>query len=200
MGVQKRPTDRGVVDPEFQQPGSQPVCPRTGPSERSGVRGEAGVEAVRDALVERLTPGLQQFRDEHRRRVGGRIDVIGRTEQLIGRVVIDHQYLATGVGERTQRSEPVDAGDVDGHHEVAVVSHRIGIDQQMATRQGLQGFGKHRRGGKAHLYALSQPLENESKCEPGADGVGIGIDVADDADRVSTVEQLSGSSTVDAQR
>jgi hypothetical protein len=93
---------------------------------------------MRDAGLDRLTPCVEQFRDEHRRGICRRINVIGGAEELVGRVVVDHQHLAAGVGELTERAKAVDAGDVDGHDQVGVATNFVRADQQVATGQRLQ--------------------------------------------------------------
>ena len=144
MGVEQGAADRGVVDAELDQPGGQPVRARAGPAERTGVGGQPGVQAVRDADVDRLAPRVEQLGDQHRGGVGGRVDEVGGAEQLVGGVVVDDQHLAAGLGELTQRAEPVDAGDVDGDHQVGVAAHRRRGDQQVPAGQRLQRFGQAR--------------------------------------------------------
>jgi hypothetical protein len=77
--------------------------------------------------------------------------------------MIDHQDLTTRFGKRLQRTEPIDARNVDGDHQIAVTPHRLGVDQQMSTGQRLQRLGKHRRRGKADLDPPTRPLEDERK-------------------------------------
>ena len=58
--------------------------------------------------------------------------------------MVDHQHLASGFGELTQRAEPVDARNVDGDHQVGVAAHRVRGDEQVPAGQRLQGFGQRR--------------------------------------------------------
>ena len=182
MGVEQRAADRGVVDAQLHQPGGQPVRTRAGPAERTGVGGQPGVEAVRDADVDRLAPCVEQLGDQHRGGVRGRVDEVGAAEQLVGGVVVDHQHLAAGFGELTQRAEPVDAGNVDGDHQVGVAAHVVGRDQQVTARQRLKRFGQAGRCGEADLDVLARMVQHQRKSQAGTDGVGVGIDVADHAD------------------
>ena len=46
-----------------------------------------------------------------------------RSRQQVGGVVVDNQHFAAGFGELTQRAEPVDAGNVDGDHQIGVAAH-----------------------------------------------------------------------------
>ena len=108
--------------------------------------------------------------------------IVGGAEQLVGGVVVDHQHLAAGFGELTQRAEPVDAGNVDGDHQVGVAAHVVRRDEQVPARQRLQGFGQSGRFGEADLDVLARVVQHKGQRQAGADGVGVGIDVADDAD------------------
>ena len=126
MGVEQGAADRGVVDADLDQPRGQPVRARAGPAERTGVGGQPRIQAVRDAGVDGLAPRVEQLGDQHGGGVRRRVDVVGAAEQLVGGVVIDDEHLAVGVGELTQRAEPIDAGDVDGDHQVGVAAQSSG--------------------------------------------------------------------------
>ena len=91
--------------PNSTQPRGQPVRAGAGPPERSGVGGQARVQAVRDGRVDRLAPGVEQIGHQHGGRVRRRIDVVGGAEQLVGGVVVDDQHLAAACSARS-RSAP----------------------------------------------------------------------------------------------
>ena len=52
----------------------------------------------------------------------------------------------------------------------------------MPARQRLKRFGQAGRLGEADIDVLARMVEHQRKRKAGADGVGVGIDVADDAD------------------
>ena len=74
----------------------------------------------------------------------------------------------------------------------------VRANQQMATRQRLQGFGQLGRCGEAHLDGLARVVEHQRERQTCADGVRVGIDVADDADGGGRVQQVGRPSRVDA--
>ena len=114
--------------------------------------------------------------------------------------MVDDQHLAAGVGEITQRAEPVDARNVDGDDQIGVAAHSFGANQQMATRQRLQGFGQLGGRGETHLDRLACVVEHQGERQTSADGVRVGIDVADDADGGGRVQQVGGLARIDARR
>ena len=201
VGVQQRAADRGVVDAELEQPGGQLVRARTGPPERPGVGGQTGVQAVRDALVERLAPGVEQFGDEHRRRVRRRVDVVGRAEQLVGGMVVDHQHLAARLGERPQRTEPVRGWGCrpspPGRCRGASRRARPADARRAATAATPEGPTARRSRPRRACPTCSRTSASAS---PAPMVSASGIDVAHHADGVRRVEQLRSSPLVDAHR
>ena len=112
--------------------------------------------------------------------------------------MVDHQHLTPRRGQLAQRAEPIDARDVHGDHKVGVTAHIGWRNEQMAAGQRLQRFGQTRRFGEADLDILACMVEHERQREPGTDGVGVGIDVADHADGAGCVEKLGRALGVDA--
>ncbi|PQM49228.1 hypothetical protein C1Y40_00546 [Mycobacterium talmoniae] len=169
VGVQQRPADRGVVDAQLHQPGRQPVRAGGGPAERPGVGDQPGIQAMRHRQVNRFAPRVEQLGDQQRRRIRGRIHEIGGAEQLVGGVVVDHQQFARRFGQITQAAEPVDAGNVDRHHQIGVAAHRVRVDQQPPTRQRLQRLRQVRRRGEADLHVLAAAGQHRGQRQPGGD-------------------------------
>ena len=158
-----------------------------------------GVQAVRDAEVDRLAPRVEQLGDQHGGRIRGRVDVVRRAEQLVGGVVVDHQHLAAGFGELTQRAEPVDAGNVDGDHQVGVAAHAARRRRAGGHRAATASdSGRSGRCGEADLDILARVVQHQRQRQARTDRVGVGKDVAHHADRAGGGQQVGGGARVDA--
>ena len=70
--------------------------------------------------------------------------------------------------------------------------------QQVTARQRLQGFGQLGGLGEADLDRLARVVEHQRQRQPRADGVGVGIDVADHADGGGGVQQVGRGVGIDA--
>ena len=69
----------------------------------------------------------------------------------------------------------------------------VRANQQMPTRQRLKGLRQLGRCGEAHLDRLAGVIEHQRERQTRADGVRVGIDVADDADGGGGVQQVGRS-------
>ncbi len=97
-------------------------------------------------------------------------------------MVVDDQHLATVLGQFTQCAESVDTRNIHCDNQIRVIPDRAGRDHQMPARQGLQRLGQLVGSREGYLDLLARVVEHLRERQPGADGVGIGIDVAHDAD------------------
>jgi hypothetical protein len=114
--------------------------------------------------------------------------------------MVDHQHVLTGADHITQVSEPVDARNVNGHNQIDITTHGIGINQKPAAGQRPQGLRKRCRRCEADLDGLAAPVQHQGQRQPGPDRVGIGMDMADHSDRRGGGHHLRGADGVDASR
>ena len=51
--------------------------------------------------------------------------------------MVDHQHFLPGTGHIAQAPEPVDARNINGHNQINITTHDIGVDQKPTAGQRL---------------------------------------------------------------